>query len=81
MNLQNKASGRESPNCDRWVAAFETPEGNPANKKSRGHVRRGNPALAPGNSELASELAESGSGWQRERFVGWNASNVFYSKL
>lgn len=80
MDLQNKASGRESPHRDRWVTAFETPAGDPANKEPRGHVRRGYPALAPRNGDLAAELAEGGSGWQGERIGGGRPFNVSYEK-
>jgi hypothetical protein len=58
MQSQSESRSRESAERDSRIAALEPPESIPADKKTHGHVARGDAALAPRKGQVVAQLAE-----------------------
>lgn len=80
VQAEDEEGGGEGAESDGGIAAFEAPKGVAADEQAGGHVAGAEAALAPGEGEVAAELAESAGGREREgvRFGHWN--NVLYNR-
>src|SRR5271163_1591085 len=84
MQVKDEGGRDQSAECDGRVAALKPPQRVTADKEPCGHVARGDAALAPGEREVAAQLAERTFGGQRHGggllrhgiSVGYNRLNV-----
>ena len=77
MQLEDECCRRQSTERDGRVATLQPPERIAADKKASRHVARRDAAFAPGEREIAAQLAESVGGRQRDG-TGFNEFRVLY---